>query len=159
MIHIVVAVAQNGCIGRDGHMPWHCPEELALFKSITMGHTLLMGRSTWESIHHPLPGRKILVATQQASYETGHKEVTCCQDLIALCKQYETSKEILMVCGGAQLYQFALPFAHEISFSVMKEAFDGDTYFPMFSYEAFDCEDIIQKEAFTYYHLKKKEAF
>lgn len=157
MIHLVAAIASNGCIGKDHTMPWHCPQELQHFKQLTMGHTLIMGRTTWESIRHPLDGRTLWIATTDKTYQSGYEEVTVCHDLSALFAYYQTSDEILMVCGGAQLYRQALPYASDLQLSVMRQAYDGDTFFPEVSAECFQCIVTEPQQAYIYYHYKRRK--
>ena len=74
-LSLIVAVSENNVIGRDGDLPWHLSSDLRRFKRVTMGHVMLMGRKTWESIGRPLPGRTSIVISRQAGYQTGFDEV------------------------------------------------------------------------------------
>ncbi|MEU5263805.1 dihydrofolate reductase [Amycolatopsis sp. NPDC021455] len=125
MIGLVWAQAANGVIGRDGALPWHLPEDLKHFRTVTAGSAVLMGRRTWESLpprFRPLPGRRNLVlsATPQDGVETF-------ADLPAALAAVTGD---LWVIGGAAVYRAALPFADRIVVTEIRESFDGDTYAP-----------------------------
>ena len=126
-ITIIAAVARNGVIGAGGRMPWHLPDELAHFKATTMGHTLLMGRRTFESIGRALPGRRSVVVTrdvawQHAGVETAHSFA----EAIALAGPGDE----VFVAGGAQVYAEAIPYAHAMVLTEVDAEPEGDTWFP-----------------------------
>ncbi|WP_206784777.1 dihydrofolate reductase [Amycolatopsis sp. MtRt-6] len=125
MIGLVWAQAANGVIGRDGALPWHLPEDLKHFRTLTSGAAVLMGRRTWESLpprFRPLPGRRNLVlsATLQDGVETF-------ADLPAAVGAVDGD---LWVIGGAAVYRAALPFADRIVVTELRESFEGDTHAP-----------------------------
>jgi dihydrofolate reductase len=125
-ITLVVAYASNGVIGRDNAMPWRLPHDLARFKSVTMGHPVLMGRRTFESIGRALPGRRNIVVTSTAGWHAPSVEVVRSFDeAIELCGD---SSEIFVI-GGAQLYRTALSKAHVILATEIDREFEGDTHF------------------------------
>ena len=126
-VSIIVARASNGVIGKDNAMPWKIPGEQAYFKRITMGHPIVMGRRTWESIGRALPGRRSIVVTRNAAYTAPGAEVAGSLDAaLALCA--ETSE--VFVIGGAELYRLALPRADRLLITEIDHDFEGDTYFP-----------------------------
>lgn len=127
---IVVAVSRNGVIGRAGALPWHLPEDLKRFKALTMGHALIMGRKTHESIGRPLPGRRNIVVTHDLarSFE-GCELAPTFEAAIALA---HTSDPLPMVIGGAQLYAQALPPATRLYLTEIDRDVEGDTFFPAF---------------------------
>jgi dihydrofolate reductase len=126
-ITLIVARARNGVIGRDGALPWRLPEDLAFFKRTTMGHPIVMGRRTWQSIGRPLPGRRSIVVSRQAGFvATGAEVVPSLDEALRLC---EGSAE-LFVIGGAQLYADALPRAERLIVTEIDADFDGDTHWP-----------------------------
>ncbi len=105
-VSIIVARARNGVIGKDNAMPWKIPGEQAYFKRITMGHPIVMGRRTWESIGRPLPGRRNIVVTRNAAYTAPGAEVAgSLGAALALC----AGAAEVFVIGGAELYRLALP--------------------------------------------------
>ncbi|GAB3586979.1 dihydrofolate reductase [Amycolatopsis endophytica] len=125
MIGLVWAQSSNGVIGRDGALPWHLPEDLKHFRTLTAGATVLMGRRTWESLpprFRPLPGRRNLVLsrTPQESCET----FPGLPDVLAA-----VSGDVWVI-GGAAVYRAALPLADRIVVTEIREPFDGDTHAP-----------------------------
>jgi dihydrofolate reductase len=130
-VSIVVAVAENGVIGRDGELPWHLSADLQRFKRITMGHTIIMGRRTWESIGRPLPGRKSIVVSRQSDYRTGFENVTRVGSLDdALQLAAASGDEEAFIIGGAELYREALLRADGLHVTRVRANVDGDTRFP-----------------------------
>jgi dihydrofolate reductase len=124
---LIVARARNGVIGRDNAMPWKIPGEQAYFKRVTMGHPIVMGRKTWESIGRPLPGRRSIVVTRDASFTANGAEVTHSLDA-ALAAAGDVPE--VYVIGGAELYRAALPGADRLLITEIDHDFDGDTFFP-----------------------------
>jgi len=126
-IVLVVAVADNGIIGRGGTLPWHLPDDLKFFKAVTMGKPLLMGRRTFESIGKPLPGRRNLVLTRGATaFPAGIEAVASIEQALALLP--ETPE--LCVIGGASLFSQTLPVAQRIYLTEVHGAVEGDVHFP-----------------------------
>ncbi|GAA4103385.1 dihydrofolate reductase [Nonomuraea soli] len=125
MIGLVWAQASNGVIGRDGTLPWHLPEDLKHFRTLTAGTTVLMGRRTWESLpprFRPLPGRRNLVLSR--SQQEGVETFPDLRQALAV------ASGDVWVIGGAAVYQAALPFADRIVVTEIREAFEGDTRAP-----------------------------
>ncbi len=127
-VTIVAAIASNGVIGRDGGLPWRLPEDLARFKRLTMGHVLVMGRRTYDSIGRPLPGRTTIVVTRQPGWSADGVEVAAGLD-DALSRAAANDQEVFVV-GGSQVYAAALPVAHRLALTLVDDCLDGDTYFP-----------------------------
>ena len=126
-IRLVVAYTDNRVIGRDGGMPWHLPGDLAHFKRNTLGHPILMGRKTWLSLGRPLPGRRNLVLTRDASFEAAGAECFASLDAaLAACRDAER----ICVIGGEQIFRLALPLADELIATEIHARIDGDTWFP-----------------------------
>lgn len=130
-IHLIYARARNGVIGRAGALPWHLPEDLAHFKRSTMGHPVLMGRKTWDSIpqkFRPLPGRLNLVLTRQADWQApGARRVRSIEEAATQCPTGST----LWVIGGAELYALAEPLASQAMVTEIDADFEGDAYAPV----------------------------
>lgn len=126
-ITLVVAVASNGVIGRDGRLPWHLPADLARFKKLTMGKAILMGRRTWESIGRPLPGRGNIVITRNRDYVAEGCRVA--HSLRSALRAAGDVEEV-MVIGGAGLYEEVLPLAGRIEMTRVHADIAGDTRFP-----------------------------
>ncbi|MSR13868.1 MAG: dihydrofolate reductase [Gammaproteobacteria bacterium] len=128
-INIIVAMAEHRVIGRGGTLPWHLPADLGRFKQITMGHRIVMGRLTYESIGRPLPGRTSIVVTTRANYQAPGCVVS---DSFDAALNAASDKTEIMVIGGHALYQVALPVAQRIYLTEIDAEIDGDVYFPEF---------------------------
>ncbi len=125
---LVAAVADNGVIGVDGGIPWHLPEDFAHFKAVTMGHTLVMGRATYDSIGRPLPGRTTVVITRDPGWSAdGVLVAHSFDDALALGVDLPGD---VMVVGGAQIYALALPQATHQVLTEVHMSPDGDTTYP-----------------------------
>ena len=130
---LIAAVARNGVIGHEGGIPWHLPEDFAHFKATTLGHTLVMGRATYDSIGRPLPGRTTIVLTRDpAWYADG---VLVAHDLDSALFLAEDLPGDIYVAGGAHVYAAALPFADEQVLTEVHQEPDGDTFYPSFDRE------------------------
>lgn len=132
---IIAAMAANRVIGRNNTIPWQIPEEIAHFKTTTMGHVVIMGRKTYESIGGPLPGRRNIVVTANPSFRPhpACMVATSLPQALALCEGAEKA----FIIGGAQLYHAALPFVHTLILTVIHQDFAGDAFFPDFSSQPF----------------------
>lgn len=129
---LVAAVARNGTIGRHGTLPWHLPEDLAHFRELTLGHPVLMGRVTWESIpdgFRPLPGRRNVVVTRTAGWRAEGAEAV--PSLEAALELLGDTNEVFVI-GGAQLYAAALPLASALELTELAADVEGDVCFPAF---------------------------
>ena len=105
-LHLIVAHARNGVIGKEGKLPWYLPEDLKHFKRTTLGKPVIMGRKTWESLGRPLPGRRNIVVTRQTGFTAEGAEVySNLQDAVAAVKD----EPIAFIMGGAQIYAEAMP--------------------------------------------------
>ena len=124
---LIVARARNGVIGKDNAMPWKIPGEQAYFKRVTMGHPIIMGRKTWESIGRPLPGRRSIVISRNSAFAAPGAEVVASLDA-ALARCVGATEAF--VIGGAELYRLALPSADRLLITEIDHDFEGDTYFP-----------------------------
>lgn len=126
-VALVVAVARNGVIGKDGRLPWHLPEDLKRFRALTMGHHLIMGRQTWESIGRPLPGRTSVVLTTRRDYVApGAQVVHSLEQALAACP----ADDEIFIIGGAQVYRAGLPLADRIYLTEIDADYEGDVVFP-----------------------------
>lgn len=129
-VTLVAAVARNGTIGRDGGLLCRLPEDMARFKSLTMGHPVIMGRKTWDSLpprFRPLPGRRNLVLSHQRGLQLAGAEVFTTLDE-ALAATADAAQ--VFVIGGAQVYAGALPHADRLALTEIDADFDGDCFFP-----------------------------
>jgi dihydrofolate reductase len=128
-ISLIAALARNRVIGREGSLPWHLPEDLRRFKALTLGHPILMGRRTWESIGRPLPGRRNVVITRQAGYAAPGAEVF--HDLESALAAVAGATEVFVI-GGGEVYAAALPVADRLHLTELHDEVEGDALFPPF---------------------------
>jgi dihydrofolate reductase len=134
MVTLVVAIAKNRVIGLDNKMPWHLPEDLRHFKQTTLGHTLIMGRKTFDSIGKALPGRRTIVLTKNVEWQAPHGEH--CETAIslnaALALAAQTPERQPFIVGGANVYAQAIEdgLASEIILTEIEIAPKGDAFFP-----------------------------
>lgn len=125
---IVAAVANNGVIGVDGGLPWRIPDDMARFKRLTMGGALVMGRSTFESIGRPLPGRTNIVLTRRPDWS--HDGVEVAHSLDEAIAIASGRAEDAYIVGGAEVYGEALDMADRMELTEVDRSPDGDTWFP-----------------------------
>ena len=129
-IILIAAMAANRVIGRDNIIPWDIPGEQARFKEITMGHPLIMGRKTYQSIGRPLPGRRNIVVTRNKKFEAGGCEVVhSLKQGLTACR----GEEKVFLIGGEQLYRLGLSHADTLILTVLDREVEGDAFFPDFS--------------------------
>lgn len=132
-LSIIVAMAINRTIGVNNTLPWRCPEDLKHFKMLTMGHHMIMGRKTFDSIGKPLPGRTTVVVTRNTDLEIeGCTIAHSLNDAIAAC----AGDEEIFVVGGAELYRQAVSVADTLYFTEIQQDVEGDAHFPEFDYSA-----------------------
>lgn len=130
-LSLIVAMSQNRVIGRAGGLPWRLSADLQRFKSLTMGHHLVMGRKTFDSIGRALPGRTSIVITRQTAWQPP-AGVLVAHDLAAALALAATDEE-LFVIGGGEIYRLALPQAERLYLTLVEAEIDGDTFFPEFA--------------------------
>lgn len=123
---IIVAIAKNHAIGKDNKLLWHLPNDLKHFKDVTSGHTVIMGRKTFESVGKPLPRRRNIVITRQHISIEGCEVVQSIEDALALC----ADEEEVFIVGGAEIYRQALHLTDRVYLTIVNQEFDGDTFFP-----------------------------
>ena len=126
-ITFIVAVADNGVIGRDNTLPWHLPDDLKRFKRLTLGKPIVMGRKTFESIGKPLPGRQNIVVTRDTNYQ--REGVTVVHDAEAALRAAGAAPEV-MVIGGAELFRTLLPRAGRLHLTRVHGNIEGDVVWP-----------------------------
>lgn len=130
-LSIIVAYAQHRVIGLDNQLPWHLPEDLKRFKALTMGHHIIMGRKTYESLGRLLPGRTTVIVTRNRDFQVAGALIAhSLSDAIALCKNADgQADEEVFLIGGAELYQSAMQIAHKLYVTEVDLAVQGDAYF------------------------------
>ena len=130
-ISILVAMAKNRVIGRNNALPWQLPPDLKRFKELTMGHHIVMGRKTYESIGRPLPGRTSVIITRQPDYQVpGAIVVASIDQALKVCSEGKEIDQEIFVIGGAQIYRQSLGLCQRIYITEIQQEFDGDTLFP-----------------------------
>ena len=132
---IIVAVAKNNVIGRDGTLPWHLPSDLKHFKKTTMGYPLIMGRKTYESIGRPLPGRDNVVLTRTKELELpGCIVVHTMEEAIDHCRNAEK----VFIIGGADIFRLAMPLTDTIIYTALERDVEGDVYLDPIDTDVFE---------------------
>jgi dihydrofolate reductase len=129
IISLIVAIDEKGGIGKNNQLPWHLPSDLKRFKQLTMGHCVVMGRKTFETIGKPLPGRKMIVITSQKDYTADG-----CQVLHSLDEAIKHAKDSgeseLFIIGGGEIFKLAINWAERIYLTTVHTSVDADVYFP-----------------------------
>ncbi len=127
MLSIIVALSENNVIGRENNLPWKLSADLKRLKSITMGHHLIMGRRTWESLGRPLPGRTNVVITSDKNYKAeGGVVVHSLNEAL----QTSSNDNEAFIFGGGKIFKEALPKVNKIYMTIVHAKIDGDTFFP-----------------------------
>lgn len=140
----IMAMAQNRVIGVAGGMPWHLPEEFRFFKKTTMGHAIVMGRKTYESLGKPLPGRRNIVLSRTMEAQEG---VTVVKNLDELKKLNIPSENIFLI-GGADIFRLLLPECDELFITQVHRNVEGDTFLPAFEAEFDEGEVVLSHDDF-----------
>jgi dihydrofolate reductase len=148
MIKAIVAMAENRVIGNAGTIPWHLPEDFKFFKATTMGHAILMGRKTYESIGKPLPGRENIVLSRTMPETQG---ITVIRSLDEL--KVPSDGRDLFVIGGEEIYRLLLPKVQELYVTKVPRVIEGDTRFPEFEAEFDAGTKVLETEDFTVWKL------
>lgn len=155
-IVIIAAVARNGVIGKDNQLLWNIPEDMAHFKALTAGHTVLMGRKTWESLpprFRPLPGRRNIVISRQSNYAAPGAELAASLE-IAL--KMASTAETVFVIGGEQIYHQAMLIADRLEITEVSLEPEGDAWFPDIA--TVDWEIAAKTEGVSYAFLTYRRA-
>jgi dihydrofolate reductase len=143
-VALVVAMADNGVIGRAGALPWHLPDDLKYFKVVTFGRPVLMGRRTYDSIGKPLPGRRNLVLSRAATGAAAGVEYV---HSVEQARSLAAGAAELCVIGGAEVYALALPLATRIYLTRVHAAVAGEVYFPLRDFSGWDESDTVAHAA------------
>ncbi|MCD8740215.1 dihydrofolate reductase [Mucilaginibacter roseus] len=146
---IIVAIAQNYAIGKNNQLLWHLPNDLKHFKNTTSGHTVIMGRKTFDSVGKPLPKRRNIVITRQNIGIEGCEVVNSLESALALC----VDEAEVFIVGGAEIYKQAMPVTDRIYLTIVHHDFEGDTFFPEIDNSEWT------EIARTDYHADEKHAY
>ena len=127
MLSIIVAVSENNVVGKNNKLPWKLSADLKRLKSLTMGHHIIMGRKTWESLGKPLPGRINVVITSNINYKAdGGVIVNSLKEAL----EYSSGDDEIFIFGGGGIFNEAMPLAYKIYMTRVHAIIDGDTFFP-----------------------------
>lgn len=138
MISLIWAMDENRVIGYQNQLPWRLPEDLKFFKRVTIGHPIVMGRKTFESIGKPLPNRENIVLTREQGYRC--EGCTVMNSMEEFREYAKHKEEELFVIGGAEIFKEILPEADRLYLTMIHHQFEGDTFFPVFDIEKWDLQ-------------------
>lgn len=131
LVSLIVAISLNNAIGRNNQLLWHIGEDLKYFKKVTSGHTIIMGRKTWESLGRPLPNRRNIVISRSQKAIEGAEVFPSIEDALAACG---TEKEVFII-GGGEIYKQTLPIANRLYLTIVAQMIDdADTFFPVIDF-------------------------
>lgn len=129
MLSIIVAKAKNNIIGRENKLIWNLPEDLKHFKELTTGHTIIMGRKTFESLGRVLPNRKHIVFSQNPDFKVNDENVQVVHSMLEI-QEYIENEEENFVIGGAMIYNLLMPYVTKMYITEINEEYEGDSFFP-----------------------------
>lgn len=154
---LIVAMTRDGLIGKDGHLPWHEPEDLKHFKRTTTGHAIIMGRRTWESIGRPLPDRRSIVVSRTKGYAAAGADVVNSVDAaLDLCRGRNEEKAFII--GGAQLYRDSFHVVDEMMVTwIERTGLIGDTYFPTWNPAEWNCTEEANQPPLRFATYRRKK--
>lgn len=147
----IAAMSLNRVIGQGSKIPWHISEDFKWFKKTTTGHIIVMGRKTYESIGKPLPNRTTIVLTRSNIAISGVQTIS---DLSQLDHLSHPSSQDIFICGGAQLYEQALPRCTDLYLTLVKREVEGDVFFPKFEELFSPVEEILDRPEFKITHYR-----
>jgi dihydrofolate reductase len=146
----IAAMSENRVIGSNNQIPWHLPEDFKFFKSTTMGHVLLMGRKTFESIGRPLPGRTTIVLSRSGFTHDGVQSIASLDELTP------PGDVTVFVCGGADVYRQLLPRCSDLYLTHVKKTVEGDAFFPPYEDLFEPVETLQDNDAFRIVHYRRR---
>ena len=146
----IAAMSLNRVIGAGNKIPWHLPEDFKWFKKLTTGHVIVMGRKTFESIGKPLPNRMTLVLTRSSIPINGVEIIPALKHIKS--RLPENDEREIFICGGAQVYEEALPLCSDLYLTLVKRTVDGDAFFPPFEERFTLQEKIAENPEFEIHH-------
>ena len=150
----IAAMSLNHVIGKENTIPWHIPEDFKFFKQTTMGHVLIMGRKTYESIGRPLPGRKTVVLTQNPN-KFKNELISTIQEIEELKNIPLDENQSIFVCGGAAVYKELLPHCSDLYLTLVNKEIEGDTLFPEFKHLFEEHATIQENDLFKITHYTR----
>lgn len=156
IVSFIVAMSENRVIGRDNQLPWHISEDLKRFKRLTLGHPIIMGRKTFDSLGKPLPKRRNIVITRNQNLVLDGAEI--CQSLDDALELVKDEPEVFVI-GGAEIFKMAMPLANKIYLTVVHKNVDGDVYLPEIPSDFFEVtrEKHVENDiSFSFVDLERK---
>jgi dihydrofolate reductase len=153
----IAAMSRNRVIGKDGKLPWHLPEDLKFFKRTTLGHAIVMGRKTFDSIGRALPGRTNIVLTRVETQWNPPEGVITIHDINEISSAVPAGQKVFLI-GGGSLYEKLLPACREIYLTLLDREIDGDTFFPTFDPAFPDYTVVESGDGYEIRHYKKSNA-
>lgn len=135
MLSIIVAKASNDVIGGDNKLLWHISEDLKRFKDITSGHTIIMGRKTFESLPKVLPNRHHVIITRDKNFKVDSESVTIINDISDVISKFKDTDKEVFVIGGGEIYKTLMPYTKKLYLTRVYKDFEGDTTFPSLNYD------------------------
>jgi len=148
----IAAMSLNRVIGAGNKIPWHLPEDFSWFKKMTTGQVIVMGRKTFESIGKPLPNRTTVVLTSSPASIPGVRTVSSLSQLAA--NSSDPNGPVIFICGGARLYEEALPLCSDLYLTLVKRIVEGDTFFPAFENDFVLVEKLRDTPEFEILHYR-----
>jgi dihydrofolate reductase len=148
----IAAMSLNRVIGAGNKIPWHLPEDFKWFRKMTTGQVIVMGRKTYDSIGRPLPNRTTIVLSRSPANIAGVRVVADLKDLSSL--ERELAGREIFICGGAQIYEQALPLCSDLYLTLVKRTVEGDTFFPTFEDKFMLKEEILDQPEFKILHYR-----
>jgi dihydrofolate reductase len=145
----IAAMSENRVIGQGNRIPWHLPEDFKWFKKMTTGQVVVMGRKTFESIGRPLPNRETIVLSRSRFQHPGARIVSALSEI-----DLSTETRELFICGGAQIYEQALPLCSDLFLTLIKRVVDGDVFFPPFEQDFEAVADLQDCAEFKIIHYR-----
>ncbi|GIM29340.1 dihydrofolate reductase [Clostridium polyendosporum] len=141
MLSIIVAVAQNGVIGKNNDLIWHLPEDLKRFKKITQGHKIIMGRKTFDSLPGVLPNRHHIILTRDKNFTIDDTNIEVVYSVQHIIETYKDTDEEIFIIGGGEIYTQLLPHTNKLYLTKVKKDFEGDTHFPEINFDEWKVVD------------------
>lgn len=141
MLSIIVAKASNNVIGKNNNLIWHLPEDLKRFKKLTTGHTIIMGRKTFESLGRVLPNRKHVILCNDMQMNIEDENVEILED-ISMIEKYINSEDENFIIGGATIYRLLMPYANKMYITEINQEFEGDVSFPEINKEEWEVTEV-----------------
>ena len=165
MLSIIVAKAKNNVIGKNNQLIWHIPEDMKRFREMTTGHTIIMGRKTFESLGKVLPNRKHIVFSQNPDFKVKDENVEVVHSMLQIQEYIENDEENFVI-GGAMIYNLLMKYVKKIYLTQINKDFDGDSFFPKIDEKiwkeiskesGFKCEENnLEFEYITYQRIEEK---